>query len=296
MILYKTKYYSNSLPLYQKLFFGGNFARRARESAQDKMIQYLKKRIKNTESVAEKEDLLKRLAKYDKDTALKVFYEKGNNEFYENIWVNHNKTNLERFNRTLKRLKEEPSKKDEKLLEKIVKGIKEGDKDTQIVNPLVDNDKFSTEMRKYGGEDFIRKNLPAGAFMKDHPAIAGLNLDKDVLSVISSEVRNPEVVLHEHQHIKDSRTKLYDPVEYSKAMYYTGPFTVNEATGEKLGNAAFYTNAENILNYKRNVVRPEGNANSEAVKKSYLLGATKKQLRKYNDRLRLSQSTYDSYL
>lgn len=303
MILYKTKYYSNSLPLYQKLFFGGNFARRVREAAMDEMPGYLKKKIEEKSALPWEQytvdKLTKRLAKYDRKTATKIS-DFGKN-FYDQVAENHFKKNNEIFHEMANKIKEgKATKEDEKLLEKIMKDLKE-DKDLKILNHQTGNGEFEKTLRDQLGEENVDL-VPLAAFPKNHPINKSVNESKDVIAHTTGGTNKPDGLLHEYQHILDSRNGTFDLDKYQNSLY-SGAITQNKGTGpihtSFLGqsyNPNFYRDADNILRFKRNVIGPEANANKAAVMKAYLKGASKEQLQRFYDRTNGAQSSYEAFI
>jgi hypothetical protein len=300
MIIYRTKYYS--LP-YQKIFVNGVFAGRVRAAAMEKMPEYLKKKIEEKSILPWEQysvdKLTKRLAKYDRKTATKI--SDFGKDFYDQVTENHFKRNNEVAQKMISNVNEgKATKEDEKLLKKIMKDLKK-DKDLKILNHQTGKGKFEKTLRDQLGEENI-ESVPLAAFPKNHPVNKSLNESKDVIVHTTGGANKPDGLLHEYQHILDSRNGTFDFDKYQNSLY-SGAVTSGKGTGPVytsfLGqspNPDFYRNANNIHNFKRNVIGPEANANRAAVMNAYLKGASKEQLQRFYDRTKGMQSTYEAFL
>lgn len=287
----------------EKMFANGNFSRRVREAAMEKMPEYLKQKIKENSSIPweryKVDKLTNRLAKYDRKTATKIA--DFGSDFYEQVGNDHLSKNAGIAQEMINKIKEgKATKEDEKLLGKILKKLEE-DKDLKIVNHKTGKGTFEKTLRDQIGEEYVDM-VPLAAFPKNHPINKQLGESKDVIAMTTGGGNNPDGLLHEYQHILDSRNGSFDIEKYQNSLY-SGAVTQNKGIGPihtsfigQSVNPNFYRKADNIFKFKKNVIKPEANANRAGVMNAYLNGASKEQLQKFHDRTKGMQSTYEAFI
>ena len=93
-------------------------------------------------------------------------------------------------------------------------------------------------------------------------------------------------------------SRKYIKSKFKRSGWWDTAGGKNGAIDKRTGraNPDFYRNAENILDYKRNVLETEQHANAGAIKQAWLNGATPEQLERFSDFTNKSNKSYEALI
>ena len=195
------------------------------------------------------------------------------------------------------------------------------EEDIELAKKIIEKVKKGGKVKIYDLEKLnsIYKKILEGQLAGSPVASVASPIGKDSLILNKNAYEHPEVLLHELQHLLDAHYKERGVVDaltkgkekdikLSSRKYIKSKFKRSDwwdPTGGKNGvidkktgltNPDFYKKAENILDYKRNVLEKEQHANAEAIKQAWLNGATPEQLERFSDFTNKSNKSYESLI
>lgn len=194
--------------------------------------------------------------------------------------------------------------------------------DIELAKKIIEKIKKEGKVKIYDLEKLspIHRKMIEGT-LAGSPAAALPNpfIGKDYMYLNKNAYEHPEVILHELQHILDAHYKERGAIDaltkgkekdikFSSRKYGKSKFkelgwwdtkggkngVIDKRTGGT--DPDFYRKAENILDYKRNVLEKEQHANAEAIKQAWLNGATPEQLERFSDFTNKSNKSYEALI
>lgn len=196
------------------------------------------------------------------------------------------------------------------------------EEDIELAKKVLEKIKKEGKVKIYDLEKLspIHRKIIEGT-LAGSPAAAVPNpfYGKDYMYLNKNAYEHPETILHELQHILDAHYKERGAVDTltkgkEKDIKFN-PFNYGKSKFKKLGwwdtkggkngaldkrtfkaNPDFYKKAENILDYKRNVLEKEQHANAESIKQAWLNGATPEQLERFSDSANKSNKSYEALI
>lgn len=196
------------------------------------------------------------------------------------------------------------------------------EEDIELAKKVLEKIKKEGKVKIYDLEKLnpIHRKIIEGTFAGSPAgAVPNLFIGKDYMYLNKNAYEHPEILLHELQHLLDAHYKergavdaltkgkekdiKFNPFKYGKSKFkelgwWDTKGGKNGAVDKRTlsANPDFYKKAENILDYKRNVLEKEQHANAEAIKQAWLNGATPEQLERFSDSTNKSNKSYETLI